>query len=75
MTPSEKAKAVKARDIENALKYLDSFTDAKVCTECVSCGNSIPLGYGDSINVRRMCNECKEAIEWAKKQMKKDNAV
>ena len=59
------------RDIEDALKYLDSFTDVEVCTECISCGASIPLVYGESINVRRMCNDCKEAIEWAKKQMKK----
>ena len=69
LTPNKEIGAVSAKDIENAMKYLDSFTDVQVCTECISCGASIPLGYGDSINVRRMCNECKEAIKFAKEFM------
>ena len=38
-------------------------------TECIGCGKPINLGYAQSALVPRLCNECKEAIKYAKKLM------
>ena len=35
-------------------------------TECIGCGKAINLGYAQSVLVPRMCDECKEAIKFAK---------
>lgn len=36
---------------------------------CISCGKTIDLGHNYSPLVPRMCDECKEAIEFAKEFM------
>lgn len=51
-----------------------------IATECIGCGKPIKLGYAYSILVPRLCDECKEAIKFAKKLLKeqdfaKDNIV
>ena len=38
-------------------------------TECIGCGKTISLGYAYSVIVPRLCEECKEAIKFAKKLM------
>ena len=38
-------------------------------TECIGCGKPINLGYARSAFVPRLCDECKEAIKFAKKLM------
>ena len=38
-------------------------------TECIGCGKLIKLGYAQSELVPRLCDECKEAIKYAKKLM------
>lgn len=35
-------------------------------TECIGCGKPISLGYTYSALVPRLCEECKEAIKFAK---------
>lgn len=35
-------------------------------TECIVCGKIINLGYAQSVLVPRMCEECKDAIKFAK---------
>ena len=38
-------------------------------TECMVCGKEINLGYCTSWLVPKICEECKEAIKYAKKLM------
>ena len=38
-------------------------------TECIGCGKTINLGYVQSALVPRLCEECKEAIKFAKELM------
>ena len=38
-------------------------------TECIGCGKLINLGYAQSVLVPRLCDECKEAIKFAKELM------
>lgn len=38
-------------------------------TECIGCGKPISLGYVQSPLVPRLCEECKEAIKFAKELM------
>ena len=38
-------------------------------TECIGCGKTINLGYAQSVLVPRMCDECKEAIQFVKELM------
>ena len=35
-------------------------------TECIGCGKPISLGYAYSALVPRLCEECKDAIKFAK---------
>lgn len=39
---------------------------AKLSTQCIVCGKEIKLENGQSDIVPRMCNECKDAIMFAK---------
>lgn len=43
-----------------------------IATECIVCGKTINLGYSCSALVPRLCDECKEAIKWAKKRMNEE---
>ena len=37
-----------------------------IVTDCIVCGKAINLGYAQSVLVPMMCEECKEAIKFAK---------
>ena len=41
-------------------------SDITIGTPCISCGKTIDLGHDSSALVPRMCDECKEAIEFAR---------
>jgi hypothetical protein len=40
---------------------------------CAICGNDIPWFEGQNPNKVRVCDECKQAIAWAKEKMKEAN--
>lgn len=44
--------------------------DDMIGTECIGCGKLISLGRDHSALVPRLCDECKEAIGFAKELMK-----
>lgn len=39
---------------------------------CPICGNEIPWYEGQNTNMTRICDECKQAIAWAKEKMKEN---
>ena len=43
-----------------------------IATECMVCGKEINLGYCTNYLVPMICEECKEAIKYAKKLMNDD---
>lgn len=38
----------------------------RIGTECIGCGKTIKLGYVQSPLIPKLCDECKEAINFAK---------
>lgn len=41
-------------------------TDSQIATDCMCCGKIIYLGYNYSALVPRLCDQCIDAIRWAK---------
>ena len=41
-------------------------TDYMTGTECIGCGKTISLGYANTYLVPMLCEECKDAIKFAK---------
>ena len=52
--------------INTEIKYRTEYA-----TQCMICGNQIY--FYDTYRVPRVCNDCKNAIAYAKKLMEKDN--
>ena len=44
-----------------------------IVTECMVCGKEINLGYCTNCLVPKICEDCKEAIKYAKKLLKERN--
>lgn len=42
-------------------------------TSCIICGKGIALDLYQDMNAPRVCDECKEAVAWAKEKMKDGN--
>lgn len=50
--------------------YIGDINTHKLCTHCVVCGNLFTIN--DMYEKSTICQECKEAIKWAKEKMKND---
>lgn len=45
----------------------------EISTSCIVCGKTIALEPYQAPNAPRVCDECKEAVAWAKEKMKDGN--
>lgn len=67
MTETERAKVFSTAEetVLNAIGFVE------ICTPCLACGNLVKGWIGSSCI--QICDECRSAIDWAKRKMREEN--
>ena len=53
------------------LEYDKSFSDYKQAVKCILCDNVLELGINESVQFPYICQDCKNAIAYAKELLKR----